>query len=127
MKIYNLKNGVFQYYKKHVAENESVTIKEAQRKLTRNVILAAKADSVGYKDQLYKYGRLWIWVNGNNIVGLKNRCPREKGWTKDKVKYLELNKQLGISEDVSMMDLHRKDLQIWAKKVLFKIRRWFKS
>jgi hypothetical protein len=118
IKILKFKGNTFTYYQTHVKGNEKVTYDQARRKMTRNMMLAYKTDSEGYPGQMYQYGSLWFVVNTKNqIVWIKNYCFLPEGWKVNKIKYLKLNKQLHIEEDVTLLDLVKKDVRYNAKRM----------
>jgi hypothetical protein len=121
IKILKFKGNTFNYYKQNVKGNENTTYNQAQRKMTRNMLLAYKTDSSEYPGQMYQYGSLWFVVNKKNqIVWIKNYCFIPEGWKVNKLKYLKLSKQLGINEDVTLWGLVKKDVK-------YKFRRTFKA
>jgi hypothetical protein len=97
--------GIFNKYRSQVAKNENITYEDAQKKLTRNMILAHQefnpyAEDGDESDQgtLYKYGHLWFIVRNNRVKWLRTNCHHVWGWEKDMKKYNELNQILGIAE-----------------------------
>jgi hypothetical protein len=50
-------------------------------------------------------------------VLLKKHCFLPEGWKVNKIKYLKLNNQLHIDEDVTLWDLVKKDVKYKAKKM----------
>jgi hypothetical protein len=104
LKILELPDELYQYYKTMTNDNENITKDQAAKKLTRNVMLGMlipprnKLDrSKGNK--MYFYGNLHICVkNDRKIVHIHNhgRGKFFGGWFKDEEKYIELTKKLGI-------------------------------
>lgn len=99
MKRLNMSKRMYEYYRDSVKNNETITFSQARRKMTRNMLLANKADSSNYIGQMYQYGRLWFVVRDNKIIWMKNKCRNPEGWILDKEKYDELNKTLGIKNN----------------------------
>ena len=107
MKILKLTDEVFEFYRTNTRDNENITRDQAERKLTRNVMLAMPVPPRNFLDawvgnQKYIYGNLHIIVRRNKVVGLFNHKGKgEKaygGWFKDHKKYAALTKQLEIIE-----------------------------
>lgn len=118
IKLLNLTDKVFNTYVNTVKGRNNTSFKEVRKILTRNMLLAHKADSEGYRGQMYQYGRLWFVVIGDKVVWLKNHCHKPKGWVKDNELYNLLNKELGIKtnrhkEKVSFI----KKINSWFKKL----------
>ena len=98
MQLVQFRDEVFQYYKTKVNGNEDISLLEAEKKMARNIQLAYKPDSTGYKGQMYQYGSLWFVVKNNRIIWMRNHCHVPQDWVVDKEKYLKLNKELGIKD-----------------------------
>lgn len=99
MKLVQFRDEMFQQYKNKIKGCEHISLLEAEKKMSRNMILAHKPDSTGYKGQMYQYGSLWFVVVRNRITWLRNHCDVPEGWTLDIEEYRRLNKELGIKED----------------------------
>jgi hypothetical protein len=99
MELLKLKRKVEKYYRNNVRGNKNISYDQIRRKMTRNMLLAKKADSTGYSAQLYQYGSLWFLVKDGKVVWMRNKCYVPEDWELDKDKYNELNKELGIKED----------------------------
>lgn len=78
MELLQLGKGVLPYYRKHVRGNEDIDQNLAQRKLTRNVLLAKKALCDEQGKVLYLYGNLEILVVNDTIVWIKNHPGRRR-------------------------------------------------
>lgn len=101
MKLYRLGKGVYKTYRETVKGNQNIAQRQAQRKLTRNIILAFKVSKSNDENlkHRYFYGNLHILVVGNKIVWIKNVKQNGKWFYKDQKKYDELNVLLGIEDD----------------------------
>jgi hypothetical protein len=73
-------------------KNKNVTKSVAQRKLTRNILLAIK-DNEEKGVIKYRYGNLSIYVEGNTIIGV-DQGVAIPSFRVNKVKYEHLNKLL---------------------------------
>lgn len=105
MKLLNVSNDVLQYYREKVRGNENITLDQARKKLTRNVMLAKKVTPRKRLDRLlgislYQYGNLHMKLRWNKIIYIKNhRSGKHYGnWKLDKEKYIRLSEELGIEE-----------------------------
>ncbi|MFB5758964.1 hypothetical protein [Paenibacillus medicaginis] len=100
-KLYQLSGNVLNTYRAKVKGNEFASAALVRRKLTRNIMLAAK---VPYKDgegaELYMYGNLHIWVKGNKIIEIRNMKGKQfsRWFFKDQKRYEELNEMLEINK-----------------------------
>ncbi|PLR99523.1 hypothetical protein [Bacillus sp. T33-2] len=106
MKLLKVTDDVFQYYKENVRGNKDITLDQARRKLTRNVMLAKKVVPkddiqriIGTK--IYHYGNLHITVRWNKVIHIVNHRSGKHygGWKLDRRKYEQLTKELGIQDD----------------------------
>jgi len=91
LEILTFRKGVYQSYKKNINGGEETSLDLAQRKMTRNMLLAKR---VG--ENMYQYGKLWFVVEDGTVIWLSNHCPKPNKWKKNVKKYMELNKLLGI-------------------------------
>ncbi|MBL4951063.1 hypothetical protein JK635_02260 [Neobacillus sp. YIM B02564] len=103
MELLNISQKALNYYRKHVRGNEGITVDQAKRKLTRNVLLAKKLhpncqEDINKGNVLYQYGNLLILVKDNCIIHLKNHynVNSYRDWKLDRFKYVELSKEFGI-------------------------------
>jgi len=97
--LLKVSDNVLDYYRNNVRGNEKITLDQLQRKLTRNMKLAHKEDSAGYRNQMYKYGSLWFTVcSRGKVRWIKNKCNMPVGWMLDKKEYIRLSKELGIED-----------------------------
>ncbi|MGD7046998.1 hypothetical protein FZC83_02035 [Rossellomorea marisflavi] len=104
--------GLFDYYREHVNGNEDISYDQARRKMTRNMRLAFKADSEGYRTQKYMYGSLHFCVNERGIITwIRNRQYSPQGFNIDPVRYIEVSKELGIEDAETYDGLMLRDLQ----------------
>jgi hypothetical protein len=101
VKLFNLKNSAYEQYRQTVKGNETITYEQAQKKLTRNVLLSVRKKSLSNTlklQQEYIYGYMRIIVRFGIIVEIENKIkdtiPR---WSKDKEKYIKISKELGIN------------------------------
>lgn len=95
-KLLEITNKVYGTYLQTVKDRERTSWQDARKILTRNMLLAHKADSTDYKGQMYQYGRLWFVVIDNTVVWIRNYCDTPRGWKKDNELYEWLNEELGI-------------------------------
>ncbi|MED3792448.1 hypothetical protein P4571_08325 [Niallia alba] len=117
MKILQISKNVFDYYRNNVKGNENTSSEQIQRKLTRNMLLAHKVDSTGYHGQMYQYGCLWFVVNKRGkVTWIKNGCFPPTNWKLDTKRYIELNRDLGIKDDITYVELKWKSFKINIKK-----------
>lgn len=93
----------YERYCKNVKGNSETTYQQANKKLTRNVIMASKfkwKNAMSSKNRfIFNYGFLQIDVSGNTIVTVKNMQPFKK-FVKSEFLYNKLNKKLGIKSDI---------------------------
>ncbi|HGO9416612.1 TPA: hypothetical protein ACLBZX_005107 [Bacillus cereus] len=97
MKKYMLAKGVVTTYRNSVKGNANTPHEQVQLKLTRNIMLAHKYESPFTDVIIYAYGKLHIFVRGNQIIGLVNNVFTPKGFRIDKAEYKAMNKILGIT------------------------------
>lgn len=97
IKVLQLGKGVYQYYRDNVKGNQNTPYEIAQRKLTRNVMLAL-TNKIDEDKYLFLYGNLHIFVEGNTIVKLENYKGGVNWFWKDLKNYYKLNHKLGINE-----------------------------
>lgn len=120
MKI-SLSRFMYKQYKEIVIGNEDTSHKQANLKMRRNAQLAAT--SVRPDGSIhYKYGCLHFIVANNKVVWMSNNMKPEDGWKRDNRLYLKLSKELGIEEDVTMLDLVVRDVRCNMKYKLTKMR-----
>jgi hypothetical protein len=92
--LYELSHKAFIAYQRET-KNKSCSKLIAQRKLTRNILLAVKTnEEAGIT--LYRYGNLKIYVEDNTIVRIE-KGNYFKGFKKSKEKYRRLNELLYLS------------------------------
>jgi hypothetical protein len=109
--ILKFKKGLFDYYKKNVSGNDEITLDQAQRKMTRNMLLAAEADSTKFYGQKYMYGNLHFIVNDRGVITwMKNKQYSPQGWRADKKLYVQLSEELGIEDAETVAGLHMRNL-----------------
>jgi hypothetical protein len=89
--IYKLSTKAFLAYQRET-KNKCCSALIAQRKLTRNIMLATKTNEEAGVS-LYRYGDLKIYVKGDTIVDLK-KGTFLRGFKKSKKEYKRLNKLL---------------------------------
>jgi hypothetical protein len=97
LRIYRITDEVFQFYRENVKDNENISRDQAERKLTRNILLSMPVPQRN-GNQKWIYGNLHIIVNSNKVVRLLNHSEGKyyPMWFKDETRYNELTKQLGI-------------------------------
>lgn len=117
MKIYQLGKGVYQYYKSNVKGNEDTPYELAQRKLTRNIALAAKVN-----EEYYMYGNLHIVLNGNTIVKIMNYREPINWFYKNKKQYYRLNKILMIDKMEKSLKNHLSSNQKNLKTLMLSVK-----
>lgn len=116
-------NNVYRQYKSVVKDNETTTKEQANLKMTRNAELAVASVRPNGKGTHYSYGKLQFIVNEQGtVVWMKNHCKTPVGWKRDNVKYLKLNRELGIDDDRNMLDLVSRDVYLSVKKAFNKAR-----
>lgn len=98
-------------YMRTVKDNDGISKEQAELKMTRNMMLAV-ANERSKTSTHYKYGGLHFIVSNNQIVWIQNHCAVEKGWKRNNRLYIKLNKELGIEDDTTLLQLYKKDLTI---------------
>lgn len=110
MKNLKLSRKMYDQYMATVKDNKGITKEQAELKMTRNAILGV-TQVRAKKDSTYNmYGGLHFIVANGNIVWMKNHCGTPKGWTRNNRLYIKLNKELGINDDITLLELYKKDL-----------------
>lgn len=99
MKLYEVSQGVCNYYRKHVKGNQEVSDVEVQKKLTRNINMTKVTVPLSNNRVIYLYGNLHITVKGNKIIKLKNNKQPTDWFYKDRKKFNELNQMLGLKSE----------------------------
>jgi hypothetical protein len=99
MEILTFKKGIYQYYKQHIKGSENISLDLAQRKMTRNMMLAKYVGN-----GMYQYGKLWFIVEDNAVIWMCNYCNIPPNWKKNIKKYQELNLLLGIFDDSQLAE-----------------------
>lgn len=125
MKMQTLKfaKGIYRQYCKSVKGNEETTLHQARLKMTRNAQLAVSSVRANNAGTHYRYGKLQFIVNHEGtIVWMKNHCKTPVGWKRDNQLYLKLNRELGIKEKVTSLDLVKRDAYYSIKKAFNKAR-----
>lgn len=97
MKIYEIDDKVYQYYRFKVKGNRHVTFEEAQRKLSRNVAMAAKIQLDDDKF-LYLYGNLHIFIEGDKIFRIKNHWINNNWFYKNRQQQQAMNQELDLED-----------------------------
>jgi hypothetical protein len=107
LKILKMTDEAFEAYRTQVNGNENITRDQAERKLTRNVMLGMPVPPRNFLEawvgnRKYIYGNLHIIVKRDCITHLFNHKGKNEkcydGWFKDHKKYEMLTKQLEIIE-----------------------------
>lgn len=100
MKLLDLSYKAYTQYMEQVRGNENISFDQAQRKLSRNVLLVVETAPErvvrGLFSTKYKYGNLTIVVRNRKIVKVVNYKGKPVGWKINKQRYTELSKELGI-------------------------------
>lgn len=105
VKVYKITRKAYEAYRDTVKGNKNISLDQSRRKLTRNILLAKELpyNSLVKKLQGYKYfqyGNLFILVRHNRIVHIANVLgSTSSDWHFDKKKYIELSKELGITDN----------------------------
>lgn len=112
---------MYAQYKSTVKNVENITLEQAQLKMTRNAQLAIVNPRFNAKGKVhsthYQYGSLqFITTNDGSIVWMKNYCGFPKDWKRDNTLYLKLNKELGIEDDSTMLDMVKRDAYYYVKR-----------
>lgn len=96
IELLNVTPTAFQTYIKTTRGNSGISMLEAQKKLTRNVLLGVRSRETKSGNVWYLYGRLYILVRDNTVIHVSNhnRIPDE--WKEDYTKKHELDKILGL-------------------------------
>lgn len=109
-----LSGKMYKQYKETVKGNENTSHEQAKLKMWRNMLLAS-ASRRDRASSHFKYGCLHFIVANGKVVWMQNECKPERGWRRNNKKYLELNRELGIESDETMLKLHMRELKGWAK------------
>lgn len=114
MQTLKFANGIYNQYCKTVKGNEETSLHQARLKMTRNMQLAIASPRYNTRGVVqtthYKYGSLHFMVNRKgSIVWMQNNSSQAKGWKRDNKLYLKLNKELGIEENTTHLDLVVRD------------------
>ena len=98
-----IKQSAFEYYRNNVRGNATISYEQAQKKLSRNVLLAVEKKRLKNFircEHEYIYGCMRIIVKSGTIVEIENYITDiVPDWTKDEEKYEQITKELGIHED----------------------------
>lgn len=94
---FRVRRAVIEDYQADVRGMENLTRNQIKRKLFRNLLLAAEGVSNKESRRVFSYGNLFMVINDNKLIYLENFGSKPPGWVKDKVKYKELNRILGIN------------------------------
>jgi len=99
MELLKLRSGAYDYYRKHVGDNQDTDYQLARLKLNRNVLLAKKMPVREDRPNrlLYYYGNLAIIVEDGIIVWLQNYRDRDNHFYANWDEYDRLNEILGIN------------------------------
>ncbi|PLR72197.1 hypothetical protein [Bacillus sp. UMB0728] len=105
MKLLKATQKALQQYKETVKGNNKISTDEALKKLTRNVRLvkesAPERIALTWKGLKYSYGNLDITVRFGKVIEVVNHKDyreRPDDWDFPKKRYIELNKELGITD-----------------------------
>lgn len=109
MRLLFMSNVIYERYKQSVRGAEDISIEEARRLMTRNMLLSIRGEKGVCKGTYYMYGRLHFVVDNNRIVWLKNRMPAPKSWKRNNRRYLKLNERFGIDSEISELGLLVRD------------------
>lgn len=117
MRPLKLSQKVYKQYKSTVRGNEDISFEQAELKFLRNMSLSVLSSRPKGKGTYCQYGDLHFIVSEKDVVvWMKNRCPSPKGWKRNNKRYLELNKVLGIEDDITMLGLIARDASIKIRK-----------
>lgn len=89
-------DSAFNYYKNSVKGNKNITYEQACLKMTRNMMLALPVKKNNGKRLVYMYGTLHFTVQNGRVNWIGNQRPIPAVWYKDRVRYDEITKTLGI-------------------------------
>lgn len=121
MQKLSLAKGIYQQYKTTVEGNEETTVQQAGLKMTRNMQLAHESKRPDGSSH-YRYGCLHFIVANDTVVWMQNNCKPQKNWKRNNKLYLKLNKELGIKENVTMIDLVVRDIKASMKYRMNKLK-----
>lgn len=107
MKLLNLTGKAYDKYRLSVKGNGNIAYDQAQKKLTRNVVLVKETIerkpyekkrfmSRSLRGVTYHYGNLDITVRFGKIVDIENNKGQPVKWSFPRERYQQLNKELGI-------------------------------
>ncbi|PAD70833.1 hypothetical protein CHH83_01905 [Bacillus sp. 7586-K] len=106
MKLLEITDEALEQYRTTVRGNENITYDQAQRKLTRNVILVKDFAPERIKrswltlGKNFAYGNLHIIVRSGKIIKIVNHKGRKQdSWNPPKHEYIKLCKLLGIEDN----------------------------
>ncbi|MEK4025443.1 hypothetical protein [Sporosarcina sp. FSL W7-1283] len=116
-----LTNKTFNIYKTTVEGNESISRKQAELKMKRNMQLAHSSTRVNGGVH-YKFGCLHFIVVKDRVVWMQNNLTPEKNWKKNNREYLRLNKELGIESNETLFSLNVKEIKCNLKYNINKLK-----
>jgi hypothetical protein len=112
IRLLNLKESAFNYYRTNVKGNLNISFEQAQKKLSRNVLLAVERTSLKNIlkcQQEWIYGNLRIIVRFGTIIEIENHIQDVvPGWVCDQKKYEAISKELGIYENKFKRDIKKR-------------------
>ena len=94
---FRVSKRVVEDYQSDIRGMENLTRNQIKRKLFRNLLLAHEYDNANHDGRAFSYGNLFMVVKDNKLVYIENFGAKPREWNKDKVKYKQLNKILGIN------------------------------
>jgi len=88
-------DAAFNYYKNSVKGNKHISYEQACLKMTRNMMLALPVNKKNGRI-IYMYGTLHFSIKNGRVSWIMNNRPIPAVWYKDRVRYDEITKMLGI-------------------------------
>ena len=96
IELLNITPNAFQIYTETTRGNSGISMLEARKKLTRNVLLSVRSRETKSGNVWYLYGRLYILVRNNTVIHVSNHNRTPDEWEEDYNRKQELNKILGL-------------------------------
>lgn len=123
MKVLDVSYEAYEMYREIVEDADKDDYDMVRRKLTRNMALSLQKPRDDGESVYCIYGSLhFIVVKGREVVWIKNGY-NPRNWKKDRRKYVELNRVLGINVDKTVEDVVEEDNYHATRRKLRRLRK----
>lgn len=123
IKLLEVSQGAFKYYRENVSGNENTSYAQVQRKLTRNMLLAHEFEPIeGKEGILYQYGCMKFIVRNNRVIWIRNKIKKLDFWKLNMDEYIRLSQESDIDEYDTKMDKVKKGIIVNTKRTINKIK-----